>query len=310
MITQTTSSASQADSTLLRPADAARRLGIPASTLRRWSRRLAPFLSPEANAAVKENGARGHRRYTPRDMATLARCKALLSQGYTFEQAARELEETFQPEAQVVEGEVEMQSDAAEPGEKVVLVDEGERLEITREEDAVEVGRMMAQLLSSLSGSQQMLITGQQTERELLGVLLQDNFNLKEENKKLRERMVETERRIFEMRREMEKNRKDEQERMRQMEAYLFQLQRQMDDLVRRQTPPAAAPAVAPAFPAVAPQPVRREAAPPAPQQAQPQPQPAPEPLAAESSQARAEEAAAPSPAPGKRSFWVWLLGR
>ena len=312
MSAKTTSGAPQADPTLLRPADAARRLGIPASTLRRWSRRFAPFLSPEANAAVRENGARGHRRYTPQDMAVLARCKVLLSQGHTFEQAARELETTFQPEAQVVEGEVEMQPDAAEPGEEVIVVDEGERLEMTPGEDAVEVGRMMAQLLSSLSGSQQMLITGQQTERELLGVLLQDNFNLKEENKKLRERMVETERRIFEMKREMEKNRKDEQERMRQLEAYLFQLQRQMDDLVRRRTPPAAAPAVAPAFPAVAPQPVRREAAPPAPQQAQPQPQPAPEPKpqAAESSQAGAEEAAAPSPAPRKRSFWAWLLGR
>ncbi len=34
------------DRTLLRPAEAAQRLGIPASTLRRWSRRFAPFLSP------------------------------------------------------------------------------------------------------------------------------------------------------------------------------------------------------------------------------------------------------------------------
>ena len=304
MTTQTSESAPQTDPILIRPADAARQLGIPASTLRRWSRRFAPFLSPEANAAVKENGARGHRRYTPHDLEVLARCKTLLSQGYTFEQAASELEADFRPEAQVVEGEIEQGE--AETGEEAVLVDDEERLEMVHEDDAVDVGRMMAQLLTSLSGSQQMLITGQQTERELLGVLLQDNFNLKEENKKLRERMVETERRIFEMKREMERNRKDEQERMRQMEAYLFQLQRQMDDLVRRQAPPPVAPAYsAVASQPVAPQPVQRETEP------LPQPQPAPEQSApAETSQAGPESPPAPAPAPRKRSFWERLLGR
>jgi len=216
-------------------------LGIPASTLRRWSRRFAPFLSPEANGAARENGSRGHRRYTPQDLEVLARCKALLSEGRTFEQAAQELERAYQPSVQAVEGEIE--EDEAEPPTPEAVLTDDEPLEMVREEDAVDVGQMMAQLLSSLSGSQQMIITGQQSERELLGVVLQDNFNLKEENKKLRERMVETERRIFEMNREIEKARTQERERMRQMEAYLFQLQRQMDDLVRRSPAQPAAPA-------------------------------------------------------------------
>ena len=298
MTSPTPESASATESTLTRPADAARQLGIPASTLRRWSRRFAPFLSPEANGAARENGSRGHRRYTPQDLEVLARCKALLSEGRTFEQAAQELERAYQPSVQAVEGEIE--EDEAEPPTPEAVLTDDEPLEMVREEDAVDVGQMMAQLLSSLSGSQQMIITGQQSERELLGVVLQDNFNLKEENKKLRERMVETERRIFEMNREIEKARTQERERMRQMEAYLFQLQRQMDDLVRRSPAQPAAPARV----TVSPQP----AAP------APTPKPAPEPPTPEGTSAPSLPAdASPHPAPSprkKRSFWDWLLGR
>ena len=296
----TPESASATESPLTRPADAARQLGIPASTLRRWSRRFAPFLSPEANAATRENGSRGHRRYTPQDLEVLARCKTLLSEGRTFEQAAQELERAYQPTVQAVEGEID--GDEAEPTTPEAVLADDEPLEMVREEDAVDVGQMMAQLLASLSGSQQMIITGQQSERELLGVVLQDNFTLKEENKKLRERMVETERRIFEMKREIEKARTEERERMRQMEAYLFQLQRQMDDLVRRSPAQPAAPARV----ALSPQPVTPAPTPkPAPQ---PAPEPPPEAPSAPSPQA--ETAPAPSSPPKKRSFWDWLWGR
>ncbi len=310
-MTGTPESITSNESSLLRPADAARQLGIPASTLRRWSRRFASFLSPEANGAARENGVRGHRRYTPRDLAVLAHCKDLLSEGYTFEQVTAALESDFRLDTPIIEGEVEVEMPPEANAFPEEMAGGEEPVEMITGEDAVGVGRMMAQLLASLSGSQQIIISGQQTEKELLGVLLQDNFNLKEENRKLRERMVETERRIFEMRREMEKNRKDEQDRMRQMEAYLFQLQRQMDDLVRRQgaTPTAGYPTIAahPVAPAPAPDlsapPVRR---PPAP--ATTPAESAVAPVADES----AASAPAPqsAPAPRKRSFWDWLLGR
>ena len=290
---------------LLRPADAARQLGLPASTLRRWSRRFASFLSPEANGAARENGGRGHRRYTPRDMAVLAHCKILLSEGYTFEQVAAALEADFRPDVPTVEGEVEMEPE--EDAAAAEGVPPGESAELITGKEAVDVGQMMAQLLASLSGSQQIIISGQQTEKELLSVLIQDNFNLKEENKKLRERMVETERRIFEMKREMERNRKDEQERMRQMEAYLFQLQRQMDDLVRRQSvlPPT------PGYPAILPQPVAPTTAPQPVRRTPPAPPAEPEPATPEPEERSAAAASQQSaPAPKKRSFWDWLLGR
>lgn len=282
--------------TLIRPADAARQLGIPASTLRRWSRRFAPFLSPEASGAVRENGSRGHRRYAPDDLTVLARCKVLLSEGHTFNQVADMLAQDFQSEAPVVEGEIDVdanQSAASDAGGD-------EPFQMMREEDAVDAGNILAQALAAIPGFQQAIITGQQSERELLGIVLQDNFTLKEENKKLRERMVETERRIFEMKREMEKARTEERERMRQMEAYLFQLQRQMDDLVRRQaaSPVASGRQGAMQPQPVAPEPVRKQAAPAAPQSS----------ITPEPSAASAETASAP--AQKKRSFWEWLLGK
>jgi len=226
------------DPTLTRPADVARALGIPASTLRRWSRRFAPFLSAEANGAIRANGTRGHRRYTPHDIAILTQCKELLSAGNNFQQVSQILESSYPAQAVAVEGEIDLDETPIAPSAAPAT-------DLVREEEAANLGQMLAQTLSALSGSQQMLITGQQSERELLGIVLQDNFNLKEENKKLRERMLETERRIFEMKRNIEKDRSDERERMRQMEAYLFQLQRQMDDLIRR-APRAAASSPAP----------------------------------------------------------------
>ncbi len=299
-------------STLLRPAEAAQRLGIPASTLRRWSRRFAAFLSPQANGVREADGSRGHRRYTPQDLDILARCKTLLSQGYTFEQVAEQLEATVAPEVIVVEGEIEENAREQEPVREEVGSD------IVREEDAADLGQMIAQMLASLSGSQQMLITGQQTERELLRIVIQDNLNLKEENKRLRERMVETERRIFEMKREMEHYREDDRERMRQMEAYMFQLQRQLDDLVRSQrqpvfsaaamTHPPAPASFSPHTSSSAPTPVTQGAS---------IPSAAPSPTSASTASSEDRTDVTPyassteQPArPKKRSFWDWLFGR
>ena len=84
--------------------------------------------------------------------------------------------------------------------------------------------------------SQQIILTGQQTSRQLLGVLLQDNFNLKEENTRLRERMVENERKVFELKRELDEARSQERERMRQMEAHLFEVQRRLDSMAQRRS--------------------------------------------------------------------------
>ena len=304
---------SSEDDALIRPAEAAQRLGIPASTLRRWSRRFAAFLSPQAHGLRPADGTRGHRRYTPEDLAVLARCKTLLSQGLTFDQVAAMLEINFEPEVTVVEGEVEEEGGSVRAEEPARGEEAGE---MVLGEDAADLGRMMAQMISTLSGSQQMIITGQQTERELLSIVIQDNMNLKEENKRLRERMVETERRIFEMKREMERYREDERERMRQMEAYMFQLQRQLDDLVRSQRQPVFPAAAIPYQPPYPPAPAPASTPAPTPLQPAPAaaqtPMPAPEPSPSDSATPPApasETATTPEPRK-KRSFLDWLFGR
>lgn len=56
--------------------------------------------------------------------------------------------------------------------------------------------------LSSLSDTQKSILNSQAANRELLGVLLQDNFNLKEENNRLRERILDVERQMAQNRQE------------------------------------------------------------------------------------------------------------
>lgn len=50
--------------------------------------------------------------------------------------------------------------------------------------------------LSNIEENQKSLLNSQAANRELLGVIIQDNFNLKEENSRLRERILELERSI------------------------------------------------------------------------------------------------------------------
>ena len=63
-----------------------------------------------------------------------------------------------------------------------------------------------------------MLLHSQQASRDLLGVLLQDNFNLKEENARLRERMLRLEREISEVKRKEDERRGAVEERLLQLE--------------------------------------------------------------------------------------------
>ena len=58
--------------------------------------------------------------------------------------------------------------------------------------------------LTTLSDTQKSILNSQTANRELLGVLIQDNFNLKEENNRLRERILEIERTMAQNRREDE----------------------------------------------------------------------------------------------------------
>jgi hypothetical protein len=77
---------------------------------------------------------------------------------------------------------------------------------------------ILADTIHTVADSQQLLLGSQQANRDLLTVVLQDNFNLKEENVKLRDRMLELERDLVEMRRIEDQRRARIEARLRQLE--------------------------------------------------------------------------------------------
>lgn len=80
---------------VFRPAEAAAKMGIPASTLRVYSTRFAEILAEMASSPpLSPEGRPGHRLYTLRDLALLERAKSLLAKGMTYEQALAELKAT------------------------------------------------------------------------------------------------------------------------------------------------------------------------------------------------------------------------
>ena len=301
-----------------RPAEVSRELGVSPSTLRRWSQQFGDLLSPDAgHPGPQATGKTAHRRYSSTDVETLQRVRQLLQQGLTVEEVRGQLANAPGP-APSTEPDPEVEAPAAE-----LVSTEGQTLVLSPSPaDEPDIGQLVADTLSSLSDSQKIILGGQQTARQLLGVLLQDNFNLKEENVRLRERMVDTERRVFEMKRELDANRSAERERMRQMEAHLFDLQRRLDAIAQQralvQQP--AAPQPAP-VPVAMPAPVA-EPEPPAPPVIE-----SPEPVLVETMRAAEPEpevgtATEPEPVPEapapepeavetkKRGFWAWLWGK
>jgi len=161
------------------PQEVATRLEVSPSTLRRWSEEFSEFLSPEADSSE----GRQHRRYSDGDMATLITVKGLMSDGLTYDQVRERLIE--QGPAKRSDGPGSMvPTDAALPLAPAMT--------------------FLADTLHNVADSQQAVLNSQSANRELLGVVLQDNFNLKEENTRLRERMLELERQVAQIRREEE----------------------------------------------------------------------------------------------------------
>jgi DNA-binding transcriptional MerR regulator len=189
------------DDTRLRlPSQVAARLDISASTLRRWAKEFAPFLSQTAGyPELSPNGGASHRRYTDEDLETLIIIKGLLVEGYSYHQVAKRLEAMRVSEAS--------QDDAY-----AVVAAEGEKLGLA---PAMSV---LADTIHTVADGQQMLLHSQQASRDLLGVILQDNFNLKEENARLRERILRLEREISEIKRKEDERRGVVEERLLQLE--------------------------------------------------------------------------------------------
>ncbi len=189
------------------PNEVATKLQISPSTLRRWSNEFADFLSDTGGRPQGDDESKGaHRRYTDEDLETLMTVKGLLTEGLTYLQVGKRLEALR----------------LGRPIDSAELDDGGSPVTALgpslRDSPFAPAMSVLADTLHTVADGQQLLIGSQQANRELLTVVLQDNFSLKEENAKLRDRMLELERDMVELRRVEEVRRENLEGRLRRLE--------------------------------------------------------------------------------------------
>jgi len=162
------------DTNLRSAPDVANELGVSAHTLKNWSKDFAPFLSPPG--AMGESG----RRFTEADVAVFQRIKDHLAAGLTFEETADELRSAGYGDG----------IEPTPPPRGPLAV-----------QSAQQGFTVLTDTLRAMIENQQTIQNSLQVNRNLLGVIIQDNFNLKEENAKLRERMLKQEQELAELKR-------------------------------------------------------------------------------------------------------------
>ena len=200
------------------PNEVANQLQVSPSTLRRWSNEFTDYLSDMAGRPQPEAGGQAaHRRYTDDDLETLMSIKGLLAEGLTYIQVGRRLEALQL--RQGVDDVVEEQD-----GSQVTVL--GPSLQ--QASAATPAVAVLADTLHTVADGQQMLLGSQQANRDLLTVVLQDNFSLKEENGKLRDRMLELERDLAEIRRLDATRRESLDTRLQELETQVHQQRSQV----------------------------------------------------------------------------------
>jgi len=145
-------------------------LNVSANTLRRWIKEFAAFLSP---APVSGDGMA--RRFAEQDVVVLYHIKDQLAAGLSTDELIEELQ--AQGHSETATMALAARDDAPAAG-FVVLTD----------------------TLRAMIENQQTIQNSLQVNRNLQGVIIQDNFNLKEENVKLRDRMRQLEQELNELR--------------------------------------------------------------------------------------------------------------
>jgi DNA-binding transcriptional MerR regulator len=177
------------------PQAVARELDVSPATLRRWSDEFADYLSRGADSAQ----GRSHRRYSEQDIATLMVVKELMNNGMTYEQVRQQLAQrplvgTTEPSAPLSPTPETRDTFFQNEETALMAANDGESPAIA----------FLTNTLMALSDGQKSILNSQAANRELMGVLIQDNFNLKEENNRLRERILEVERTAAQIRQEEE----------------------------------------------------------------------------------------------------------
>jgi DNA-binding transcriptional MerR regulator len=248
------------DPQLLRPSEVADQLGISAATLRRWSSRFGDLL--DLADGGQESGS--HRRYTAHDLETLARVKRLLEQGWTYEQVAGQLAQGGDAAAPDADDQWEavgdvvpqQEMDETMPPTESAYEPGGQLLPV---ETMTPAARFLRDTIQGMADTQQIILNSQQSSRDLMGVMIQDNLNLKGEASSLRERMLELERDLAEQRRRQADYRERMETRVRVLEDAVARLMTGLASTQPVPPPPAGSPAPYPYQPpAQQPQPERR----------------------------------------------------
>lgn len=189
-------------------AEVARHLRVDPATLREWNGRFANFLVSDVTSSEP--------RYSTADVAALISIQKLIEQGLSDEQVVQFLtpKRIEIPKAEPVA--------LALPADQTQLAESNALLP-----------QVVGDVLSTIANSQQTILNSQSAVREMVGVVVQDNFNLKDENRKLRDRMLELERVFAEYQRREETRKERLESRLRALENVTSALQQQVAQLVQ-----------------------------------------------------------------------------
>lgn len=168
-------------------------LGVSPNTLKRWTKDFATFLSPSGPVAGDGAG----RRFTPEDVNVLRRIKGQLAGGLSTEEVTEQL-------------------GAEGRGETTSLTVSNQDSGLSSQSAGF---IMLTDTLRAMIENQQTIQNSLQVNRNLQGVIIQDNFNLKEENMKLRERMLKLEQELTDLRKRDSDHRLVLEQRLGQIES-------------------------------------------------------------------------------------------
>jgi regulator of replication initiation timing len=188
--------------------EVANHLNVSPDALQRLSRRFGQYLG---SRVYDQEPA-----YTNTDIAALVTVQQLLAQGYDDDEIARYLVPVRQ-----------------EPGKQPVALASLQDVRSRHEESNSSLSKTVSDVLNTITNSQQAVLNSQSALKDVLGVVTQDNFNLKDENRKLRDRMLDLERTLAEYQRREETRKERQESRLRALESTVAALQQQVAQMVQ-----------------------------------------------------------------------------
>lgn len=181
-------------------------LHVSPDQLRRWTKEFAAQLSASAVGS-------GYYRYGAADIRRLQLIRDLSAQGQSLEEVTSQLTPSVSDEHNP---DRDNHHEPAQP-----RVTSNDATVVIHSDDTAGQGpaaMVLREVLTGFAAGQEAILNSQQANRNLMGVVIQDNFNLKEENAHLRERMMKLEQELNELRRSQSEQRQQLELRLRQLE--------------------------------------------------------------------------------------------